>query len=116
MQAKTSPEESRAGAGSLLDAVMRRRWRDMWSQPWRDDPEAPVPTVDEWAEHVEKAVRLIGAEHVGIGLDLFQGRSHLKEWDATGYHLLAEALQKRNIPKSVLGENWMRVLDTAKAV
>lgn len=99
-----------------LDVVMRRRWRDMWSQPWHDDPEAPIPTVEDWADHVERAVKLIGADHVAIGLDLFQGRSHLKDWDATGYHLMADALQKRNIPKSVLGENWMRVLDTAKVV
>jgi len=86
----------------------------MWSEPWRDDPEAPIPTVEDWADHVQHAVTLMGADHVGIGLDLFQGRSHTKDWDATGYHLLAEALQRRNIPKSVLGENWMRVLDTAK--
>ena len=97
-----------------LDAVMRKRWRDMWSQPWHDDPEAPVPTVEEWADHVERAVALMGADHVAIGLDLFQGRSHLKDWDASGYHLLAEALRKRHIPNSVLGENWMHVLDTAK--
>ena len=31
-------------------------------------------------------------EHVGIGLDLWQGRSHLKDWDARGYRKLAEAL------------------------
>ena len=97
-----------------LYTVMKRRWIDMWSEPWRDDPEAPIPTVEDWADHVQHAVTLMGADHVGIGLDLFQGRSHTKDWDATGYHLLAEALQRRNIPKSVLGENWMRVLDTAK--
>ena len=78
------------------------------------DPEAPVPTVEEWADHVQRAVALIGADHVAIGLDLFQGRSHLKDWDASGYHLLAEALRKRHVPNSVLGENWMRVLDKAK--
>jgi len=97
-----------------LDVVMKRRWADMWSQPWRDDPEVPVPTVDEWADHVQHAVTLMGADHVAIGLDLWHGRSHLKDWDASGYHLLAEALQRHNIPKSVLGENWLRVLDTAK--
>lgn len=99
---------------AAFDNVMRRRWRNMWSEPWHDDPSAPVPTVEEWADHVERAVALMGADHVAIGLDLFQGRSHLQDWDASGYHLLAEALQKRKIPKSVLGENWMRVLDTAK--
>ena len=55
----------------------------MWSQPWRDDPEVPVPTVDEWADHGQHAVNLMGADHVGIGLDLWHGRSHPKDWDAS---------------------------------
>ena len=42
-----------------------------------DDPMAPVPTVDEWADHVARAVALIGPTHVAIGLDLWQGhRAH----------------------------------------
>ena len=99
---------------NAFDAVMRTRWREMWAHPWHDDPEAPVPTVDEWADHVARAVALVGADHVGIGLDLWQGRSHLKDFDASGYRRLADALQARKIPTQVLGENWLRVLDTAK--
>ena len=99
---------------NAFDAVMRTSWREMWAQPWHDDPGAPVPTVDEWADHVARAVALVGADHVGIGLDLWQGRSHLKDFDASGYRRLADALQARKIPTQVLGENWLRVLDTAK--
>lgn len=99
---------------NAFDAYMRQRWQTMWAKPWHDEPAAPVPTVDEWADHVARVVALIGAEHVGIGLDLWQGRSHLKDWDARGYRTLAEALKARQIPTSVLGENWLRVLDASK--
>lgn len=112
MTRKRAPDYGEyAGA---FDPYMRERWRIMWSKPWQDDPEAPVPTVDEWADHVKRVVDLIGADHVGIGLDLWQGRSHLKDWDARGYRKLAEALKARKIPNSVLGENWLRVFDSAK--
>jgi membrane dipeptidase len=99
---------------NAFDPYMRARWLTMWSKPWHDDPEAPVPTVDDWADHVARVVAMVGADRVGIGLDLWQGRSHLKDWDARGYWKLAEALRKKQIPTSVLGDNWMRVLDAAK--
>lgn len=99
---------------AAFDAHMRSRWLEMWAKPWHDLPDAPVPTVDEWADHVARAVTLMGADHVAIGLDLWQGRSHLKDFDASGYFKLADALKKRNVPTQVLGENWLRVLDAAR--
>ncbi len=97
-----------------FDAYMRNRWFQMWEKPWHDSPDAPVPTVDEYADYIARAVAIAGADHVAIGQDLWHGRSHLKDFDASGYPRLVAALQKRNVPAKVLGENWLRVLDAAK--
>ena len=98
------------------DAEMRKRWRQLWSQPWQEDPEgrALLPTVDDYADYIARAVKIAGPTHIAIGMDLFTGRSHFRDFDARDYHQIAEALQKRNVPVGVLGENWLRVLEAAK--
>lgn len=103
------------GYNNAFDAYMRSRWHQMWAQPWHDLPDAPVPTVDEYADYIARAVAIAGPDHVAIGQDLWHGRSHLKDFDASKYQRLVEALRKRNVPAQVLGENWLRVLDRAKA-
>ena len=99
-----------------LDNEMGGLWRRWFGQRWPEAPEAEplVPTEDEWAAHVEHAVRVAGESHVAIGLDLTNGRSTLKNFDARGYPRLAEAIRKRNLPDAVLGENWLRVMDAAR--
>ena len=101
---------------AALDTDMGNLWRRWFGQRWPEVPEAEplIPTEDEWATHVEHAVRVMGPGHVGIGLDLTNGRSTLKNLDARGYPRLAEAIRKRNLPAAVLGENWLRMMDTAK--
>lgn len=98
------------------DAEMGKRWQQLWSQPWQEDPEgqAVLPTIDDYADYIARAVKIAGPTHIGIGMDLFTGRSHLRDFDARGYRRVAEALRKRNVPSGVLGENWLRVLDAAK--
>ena len=47
---------------------------------------------------------------------MMENRVHFSyAFDARGYRQLAEALQKRKVPSRVLGENWLRILDAAKA-
>ena len=100
-----------------LDSYMGKMWRERFKDPWHDTPEAEalVPSVDDWAAHVEHAIKIAGPAHVAIGLDLTTGRSTLKNFNASGYQRLVEALRKRNISGGVLGENWLRILDAAKA-
>jgi membrane dipeptidase len=111
-----SPNRDYAEYIDALDAEMGGIWRRMHEKPWQDAPEAEalVPTADEWAEHVAHAVAVAGADHVGIGLDLTQGRSTLKNFDARHYPDLVEAIRKRKLPEQVLGENWLRMMDAAK--
>jgi membrane dipeptidase len=101
-----------------LDAQQGSRWRRFYSQPWRESPEgeAVVPSLDDWVDHVAHAVAIGGPKSVAIGLDLTNARSTLKNFDASHYPELVEALRKRNLATpEILGENWLRVFDAAKA-
>lgn len=99
-----------------LDARLTGLWRQRHAQHWEEDPAGKifVPTVEEWAKHVSHVIELVGPSHVGIGLDLGQGKSSFRDFDAGKYGQLKEALAKRNVPAQVLGENWLRIMDAAK--
>lgn len=97
-----------------FDADTRSNWLEVF-RPFQEDPEAEplVPTPDEWAEQVDYVIRLVGADHVGIGLDMFGGRSGVPR-DPTGYPDLVKALNRITTPgnvRKIAGENWLRVLD-----
>lgn len=100
-----------------LDAQQGDRWRRFYSQPWHESPEgeALVPSLDDWVAHVSHAVAVGGPKSVAIGLDLTNARSTLKNFDASHYPDLVEALRKHNLATpEILGENWLRALDAAK--
>lgn len=112
-----------------LDAEMRANWmRDAGprggsglARPWRERQQAildaggPLPTVETWADHVDYAVNLVGAEHVGIGLDMIAGGANIRDFDATSYPRFTETLVARGHSeeriRSILGGNWVRVFD-----
>jgi membrane dipeptidase len=100
-----------------MDREFRERWLAL--ADWKEDPSAlaSLPTIDEWAEHVDYVIKLVGADHVAIGLDMVAGRSAIPA-DPTGYPDLLAALRRitstENVRK-IAGENWMRVLGQAKA-
>ena len=101
---------------AALDAEMGGLWRKLYGQKWvAEGAEGLVPSEDDWAAHVEHVVKVAGPKHAAIGLDLTHGRDTLRDFDATGYPRLVQALRRRKIPDVVLGENWLRVLDAAKA-
>ena len=100
-----------------LDAEAGQRFRGLGA-PFVDDPEAAkfVPTADDWAEHVAYVIKTVGADHVGIGLDMTGARSGVPK-DPSGYPELVAALNRITTPENVrkiCGENWLRVLDKAK--
>jgi membrane dipeptidase len=100
-----------------MDEESRERWRALGE--WKEDPQAvsAVPSADEWAEQVEYVIKTVGADHVAIGLDMVGGRSSVPE-NASGYTDLIAALNRITTPENVrkiAGENWLRVLDQAKA-
>lgn len=110
-----SPDESNWGDFiARFDQESRDRTAAVFV-PYVDPPDAAaaVPTPDEWAQQVDHVIRLVGPEHVGIGLDMFGGRSGVPA-DASGYQLLVDAIGRVTARKNVelvTGENWLRVLE-----
>lgn len=100
-----------------MDKGFAEKWRAL--AEWREDPAAKpfLPTPEEWAEQVDHVIRTVGADHVGIGLDLVAGRSAVPQ-DASGYPALLDALKRITTPENVrkiAGQNWLRVLSQARA-
>jgi membrane dipeptidase len=100
--------------GVWMDEQLRARHLAAF-RPWVElaGSEAVVPTSTDWAAHVEHVVQTVGADHVGIGLDLVGGRSCVPA-DASGYPQLVTALRAVLDPEAVnkvAGMNWMRIFD-----
>lgn len=100
-----------------MDREFREKWRAVADRKEDAGALSSLPTVDEWTAHVDYVIKLVGADHVAIGLDMVTGRSAVPA-DPTGYPDLVTAVRKMTTPQNarkILGENWMRVLDQAKA-
>ena len=100
-----------------MDSEFREKWKAL--AEWKEDPSAAssLPTVDEYVEHIDYVIKLVGADHVAIGLDMVNGRTSIPA-DPTGYPDLIAAIRKLTTPENarkILGENWMRVFGQAKA-
>jgi membrane dipeptidase len=110
-----TPDESNYGEFiALFDKESHDRTAAVFV-PYVDPPDAAaaVPTADEWAQQVDHVIHLVGPEHVGIGLDMFGGRSGVPA-NASGYPLLVDAIGRVTARKNVeliTGENWLRVLE-----
>jgi len=110
-----TPDDSNYGDFiARFDQESRERTRAVFV-PYVDPPDAAaaVPTPDEWAQQIDHVISLVGPEHVGIGLDMFGGRSGVPQ-DASGYPLLVEAVGRVTSRKNVelvTGENWLRILE-----
>jgi membrane dipeptidase len=98
-----------------MDDEFRERWAALGR--WRELPDAPLPTAEEWTAQVDYVIRTVGADHVAIGLDMVNGRSAYPN-DSGGYGELMAALKRVTTPanvRKITGENWFRVLDQARA-
>jgi membrane dipeptidase len=77
----------------------------------------------EWTkivEHIDHAVKLAGAEHVGLGSDFDGAMMPYGMEDASMLPKITDALLKRGYSESdvrkILGENTLRVLAEAERV
>ena len=80
----------------------------------------PIGTVQDVADHIDHAVNLVGADHVGLGSD-FDGVFALPKGlqDASGYPNLVAELLRRGYTEDeiskILGENLLRVWTEVEA-
>ena len=105
-------------AARLLEAQLRPA---LAGAPTRvDRPGGPLPTVEDWTNDADHAVRLVGDDHVGIGLDMEAGGPYPRNFDATSYPRLTESMVARGYTparvRKILGENRLRLFDRARAV
>ena len=119
-----SPAEDYGQYIAALDTRRRNGWgRD---RPWRErqqellDAGAPLPTVEDWTNHVDYAVGLVGEDYVGIGLDMIGAQTLIRDFDAASYPRLTESMVGRGYSpakvRKVLGENWLRLFDRARTM
>lgn len=82
----------------------------------------PAPKVgwEKIIEHIDHAVKLVGADHVGLGSDFDGGSMPEGMKDVTGLPKITEALLAKGYSESdirkILGENLLRVLGEVEKV
>jgi len=82
----------------------------------------PAPTVpwERIVDHIDHAVKLVGAEHVGLGSDFDGGSMPEGMKDVTQLPKITDALVKKGYSdadiKKILGENTLRLLSDVERV
>jgi len=75
---------------------------------------APKASWEKIVEHIDHAVKLVGAEHVGLGSDFDGGSMPVGMEDCTQLPKITEALMRKGYStsdiKKILGENTLRLL------
>jgi membrane dipeptidase len=85
-----------------------------------DEGKIPHVSWERIIDHIDHAVKLVGADHVGLGSD-FDG-ANMPEGleDASKLPRITEALLRKGYSESdvrkILGENTLRILEQAEKV
>jgi membrane dipeptidase len=103
-----------------LDAAVKTRWLERYVKPWQElvPDDAPGPTIGEWVDQVDYVIKLVGEDHIAMGFDMSRGGGYLRDFDATKYPLITEALVRKGYSeqtiRKILGGNWLRLLGQAR--
>jgi len=110
---------------------VQSRWREL-QQKFPDDEDfdrireeiakefGPAPKVswERIIDHIDHAVKLVGADHVGLGSDFDGATMPAGMEDATHLPKITEALLRKGYKESdikkILGENTLRVIEAAE--
>jgi membrane dipeptidase len=101
------------------DACLERK---MFEQEKQDTADGKLPRVSwtEIVDHIDHAVKLVGADHVGLGSDFDGANMPDGMEDATHLPQITDALLKKGYSEAdvrkILGENTLRVLAEAEKV
>jgi membrane dipeptidase len=96
--------------------------KKMTEQEKQDTADGKLPHVSwtEIVDHIDHAVKLVGADHVGLGSDFDGANMPDGMEDATHLPQITDALLKKGYSdadiRKILGENTLRVLATAEQV
>ena len=81
---------------------------------------APKASWEKIVEHIDHAVKLVGADHVGLGSDFDGGSMPVGMEDCTQLPKITEALMRKGYStsdiKKILGENTLRLLADVERV
>jgi membrane dipeptidase len=108
LSALTVNYNSRSRASEAINIKYRQELEDM---------RAPLSLL---IDHIDHMVKLVGAEHVGLGADYDGAESYPKGLDdVSKYPLITEALLQRGYSakdvRKILGGNFIRLLGKAKS-
>ncbi len=89
-------------------------------QKLMDEGKIPHVSWERIIDHIDHAVKLVGADHVGLGSDFDGADMPDGMEDASKLPKITEALLRKGYPESdvrkILGENTLRLLDQAEKV
>lgn len=108
------------GAMASLSEDRRAEFRERMAQLDQDVPPPPRPTVQDFVDHIDYAVRLIGIDHVGISSD-FDGGGGVIGWDdASETFNVTLELVRRGYTEEQIGQLWsgnlLRVMEEVERV
>jgi membrane dipeptidase len=108
------------GAMASLTAEQRAEFQTAMQQLDRDFPPPPEATVQDFVDHIDYAVKLIGIDHVGISSD-FDGGGGVDGWnDATETFNVTLELVRRGYTEPQIEKLWsgnlLRVLGEVQEV
>lgn len=116
--ARTRALEAFAAAHGGPDSAESQAFAEQYG---REHP-FPRATVGDVADHIERVVRLVGVEHVGLGSDfdgvgdsLPTGLEDVSKYPNLIAELLRRGFSERDVRK-ICGENVLAVLERAEAV
>jgi membrane dipeptidase len=114
-------ERHKAERDSILKTVTDPFFADSYLfEKYASEVAALRPPMSMLLDHLDHIVKLVGADHVGLGSD-FDGVNSLPQQldDVTTYPLITEELLKRGYSKKdvrkILGENFIRLLKANEA-
>ena len=124
-ETEKNPERMKAlGAlfGSRGDGKMTREsykaFLDQWNEIDRLYPAEDVPDFDDFMAHLLHALKVVGPDHVGIGLDWDGGGGVIGMEDVAALPRITDALLKAGYTKQDLEKIWsgntLRVLRAAE--
>ena len=108
------------GAMRALAPERRSEFQERMAELDHQFPPPPRATVQDFVDHIDYAVKLIGIDHVGISSD-FDGGGGVDGWnDASETFNVTLELVRRGYPEEQIAKLWsgnlLRVMDEVQAV